>query len=179
MTRLIESTLVSLDGVVEDPMRWARFDDEARAIALENLRGYAGFLLGRTTFELFRDAWAPVRGDRYLEAVNAARKYVVSDHLPDHPGWNAEVLRGGAPAIAERKRRSGRPIVKYGNGRLTRLLLDHGLIDEFQFWIFPVRVGAGRRLFEDLDGAVPRLTLAGTRALASGVAVLTYTVEAK
>ena len=176
MSTLIESTLVSLDGVVENPMRWAHFDDEAGALALDNLRGYEGFLLGRATFEQFRDAWAPVHGDPYLDAVNAARKYVVSERLPDDPGWNAEVLRGGATAIAERKRHSDRPLVKYGTGRLTRLLLEHNLIDEFQFWIFPVRVGSGRRLFQDLDGPLPPLTLTGTRALASGVVILTYTV---
>ena len=178
MSPLIESTLVSLDGVVEDPMRWAHFDDEARTLALDNLRGYDGFLLGRATFELFRGAWADVHGDPYVDAVNAARKYVVSDSLPDDPGWNAEVLRGGAAAIAELKRRSRRPIVKYGTGRLTRLLLEHDLIDEFQFWIFPVRVGSGRRLFEDLDGPLPPLAPTGTRTLASGVVILSYTVSA-
>jgi hypothetical protein len=39
MRTLIESTPMSLDGVVEDPMRWAHFDDEARAVAQDNLRG--------------------------------------------------------------------------------------------------------------------------------------------
>jgi dihydrofolate reductase len=176
MTTLIESTLMSLDGVVEDPMRWANFDDEARAVAQDNLRRYDGFLLGRTTYELFRGAWSGVTGDPYLDAVNTARKYVVSDSLPDDPGWNAEVLRRGAAAIAERKRRSGRPLVKYGSGRLTRMLVEYHLIDEFQFWIFPVRVGRGRRLFEDLDGPAPPLTLTGTRTLASGVVILSYAV---
>jgi hypothetical protein len=103
----------------------------------------------------------------------------LSDSLPDDPGWNAEVLRGGAAAIVERKRRSVRPLVKYGSGRLTRLLVEYHLIDQFQFWIFPVRIGRGRRLFEDLDGPAPPLTLTGTRTLASGVVILSYTVGAE
>jgi len=174
MRKIIESTLVSLDGVVESPWAWADFDDEAKAWALENLRGYDGFLLGRGTFEPLRAAWEHVRGDPYLDAVNAARKYVVSDTLPADPGWNAEVLRGGAAALADLRRRPGRPLVKYGTTRLTRALLEHGLIDEFQFSVLPVRVGAGRHLFADLDGPAPPLTLTGTRALRSGMVVLTY-----
>jgi dihydrofolate reductase len=178
MTALIESTVMSLDGVVEDPMRWAP-STTRRKPSRWTTCGYDGFLLGRTTFELFRDAWSAVPGDPYLDAINAARKYVMSDRLPDNPGWIAEVLRGGAAAIAERKRQSRRPIVKYGTRRLTRLLLEHNLIDQFQFWIFPVRVGKGRRLFDSLDGALPPLTLTGTRELASGVVILNCVVGSK
>jgi hypothetical protein len=35
--KLIESTLVSLDGVIEAPDRWAPFDDESTALAMEHL----------------------------------------------------------------------------------------------------------------------------------------------
>jgi dihydrofolate reductase len=82
---LIESTLVSLDGVISHPERWAVFDDEARRWALANLRGYDGFVLGRATYEIFRAAWAPIHGDPYLDAINAAPKYVVSS-APVDPG---------------------------------------------------------------------------------------------
>jgi dihydrofolate reductase len=177
MSRIIESTLVSLDGVVESPWTWAPFDDEAKAWALANLRGYDGFLMGRGTYESLRAVWEPVRGDEYLDAIHAARKYVVSDSLPDDPGWNAEVLRGGAAAVAALRDRPGKPLVKYGTTRLTRALLEHGLIDEFQFSIMPVRVGEGRRLFADLDGPAPPLALTGTRTLGRGMVVLTYSVE--
>lgn len=67
----------------------------------------------------------------------------------------ARELLGRAPEpdqAARLSRQPGRPLVKYGTTRLTRTLLEHGLIDEFQFSILPVRVGNGRRLFAELDG---------------------------
>jgi dihydrofolate reductase len=175
--KLIESTLVSLDGVTEAPERWAHFDDDAKHLALENLRGYDAFVMGRTTFEGFHRAWSPVRGDDYLDAINASRKYVVSRTLGD-VGWNAEVLRGDAATeVTKLKDQPGNPLIKYGTGRLSRVLCERGLIDEFQFWIFPVRAGRGRRLFEDFDNGAPPLRLTGTRTLSSGVVILTYVVK--
>ena len=40
MRKLIESTLVSLDGVIEAPERWASFDAEATALSIEQLGNY-------------------------------------------------------------------------------------------------------------------------------------------
>jgi dihydrofolate reductase len=175
MRKLIESTLVSLDGVTEAPERWAAFDDEAKQLARDNLRGYDAFVMGRTTFDGFHRAWSPIRGDDYLDAVNAARKYVVSSTLGADVGWNAEVLRGDAVTeVAKLKDQPGNPLIKYGTGRLSRALAEHGLIDEFQFWIFPVRAGHGKRLFEDFEKGAPELRLAGTRTLKSGVVILSY-----
>jgi hypothetical protein len=37
MRKLIESTLVSLDGVIEAPERWATFDAEATSLSLKSL----------------------------------------------------------------------------------------------------------------------------------------------
>jgi len=176
MRPLIESTLVSLDGVIEHPERWAVFDDEARAWALDNLRGYDGFLMGRTTYGIFHAAWSPVRGDPYLDAINAAPKYVVSS-APVDASWNARRLSGDpVAAVAELKSKPGGPLIKYGTGLLSRTLYAHGLIDELHLSISPVRVGAGKRLFEDLDGPAPPLVLTGSRTLRTGVVILTYRV---
>jgi len=46
MRKLIESTLVSLDGVIEAPERWANFDAEATALSLEQLGNYDAFVMG-------------------------------------------------------------------------------------------------------------------------------------
>ena len=40
MRKLIESALVSLDGVIEAPERWANFDDEDAALSIEELGKY-------------------------------------------------------------------------------------------------------------------------------------------
>jgi dihydrofolate reductase len=176
MRPLIEATLVSLDGVIEHPERWAVFDDEAKESALASLRDYDAFLMGRATYDIFHAAWSPVRGDPYLDAINAAPKYVVSS-APVDAGWNATALTGDpADAVAELKSKPGRPLIKYGTGLLSRTLYAHGLIDELHVSISPVRVGAGKRLFADLDGPAPPLTLTSTRTLRSGVVVLIYQV---
>jgi dihydrofolate reductase len=55
MRKVIESTLVSLDGVIGDPQVWANeyFDEEAVATALEQLRLSDAMLMGRNTYEMF------------------------------------------------------------------------------------------------------------------------------
>jgi flagellar hook-associated protein FlgK len=58
MRKLIESTLVSLDGVIEAPERWANFDAEATALSLEQLGNYDAFVMGRVTYEKFYANWA-------------------------------------------------------------------------------------------------------------------------
>jgi len=172
MRRLVEATLVSLDGVVEAPHRWAVFDDEAKAVSLAALEHYDGFLMGRVTFESFREMWSSVRGDPYLDAINAARKYVVSASLAT-VDWNAELLHGDPVAQIEAlKRQPGKDLVKYGTSLLDELLLRHRLVDEFQLWFVPVIVGSGTRLFEGMSSVVPRLTVVDTRTLANGGVIM-------
>ena len=46
MRKLIESTLVSLDGVIEAPERWAIFDEEATQRSMQELDNYDAFVMG-------------------------------------------------------------------------------------------------------------------------------------
>lgn len=96
MRRLIESTLVSLDGVIEHPERWAVFDDEAKALAQDDLRGYEAFLMGRTTYDIFHAAWSPVRGDPYLDAPH--RRSPSPAPAPSAPAWSSSPTRSARPA---------------------------------------------------------------------------------
>jgi hypothetical protein len=74
MRKLIESTLVSLDGVVEAPERWASFDAEAAAYSLEQLCNYDAFVMGRVTYEKFFAYWghAAGAGRRLFEDVDTS-----------------------------------------------------------------------------------------------------------
>jgi dihydrofolate reductase len=63
MRKLIESTLVSLDGVIEAPERWATFDAEDTALSLAELGNYDAFVMGRVTYEQLREYWSAVRDD--------------------------------------------------------------------------------------------------------------------
>ena len=172
MGKLIESTLVSLDGVIEAPQGWAVFGEDSRAIALENLAGYEAFVLGRASYEMLYASWSPLHGDPYIDAINAKRKYVLSTTLAT-VGWNAELLHD-VHELAHHKDQTEGTLIKYGTGALTRALLEAQLIDEFQLAISPVVVGHGKRLFADVGPAMPRLELISSSSLASGVVMVSY-----
>jgi len=175
MRKLIESTLVSLDGVIEAPERWATFDDEATALSIEQLGSYDAFVMGRVTYQKLYANWGRVTGTPYIDLINAMPKYVASRSLTE-TAWNATLL-GPDPssAIARLKEQPGKDLIKYGTSRLDDTLVKDHLIDEFRFWIMPVVAGPGQRLFEDVDTSGLDLRLAGERRLENGSVILTYT----
>jgi dihydrofolate reductase len=173
MRKLIESTLVSLDGVIEAPERWSTFDDEATALALERLDNYDAFVMGRVTFERLFANWGEISGNPYLDRVNAMPKYVATRSLTQAPS-NVTLLPDAAAAIARLKEGPGKDLIKYGTGRFDDTLLREQLIDEFHFWVMPVVVGAGQRLFEDVDTSALDLRLTGERRLENGTVILSY-----
>jgi dihydrofolate reductase len=176
MRKLIESTLVSLDGVIEAPDRWALFDEESVALAMEDLDGFDAFVMGRVTYERLSANWAHVVGNPYIDRINAMPKHVVSRTLRD-PGWNATVLGpDAASAIAALKQQPGKDLIKYGTSRLDDVLLRERLIDELHLWYMPVVVGGGQRLFEDVDTSSLNLRLIDERRLANGSVMLSYAV---
>jgi dihydrofolate reductase len=174
MRKLIESTLVSLDGVTEAPERWANFDAEDTALSLEQLGHYDAFVMGRVTYEKFYANWGHTAGNPYIDLINAMPKYVASRSLTQ-TAWNATLL-GPDPssAIARLKDQPGQDLIKYGTSRLDDTLVQDHLIDEFRFWIRPVVAGAGRRLFEHVDTCGLDLRLTGERRLENGSVILTY-----
>jgi dihydrofolate reductase len=176
MRKLIESTLVSLDGVIESPDQWALFDDESAERAMKQLDEYDAFVMGRVTYERLSARWAGAVGNPYIERVSAMPKHVASRTLRN-PGWNATVLGpDAAAAIAALKQQPGKDLIKYGTSRLDDLLLREHLVDELHLWYVPVVVGAGQRLFEDVDTSSLSLRLIDERRLGNGSVVLSYAV---
>jgi dihydrofolate reductase len=174
MRKLIESTLVSLDGVIESPERWSPFDEAATELAMEELSNYDAFVMGRVTYERLRANWAAVRGNPYIERINAMPKYVASRSL-EEVTWNATLLGPDVVAALERlKAQPGKDLIKYGTSSLDATLLRAHLVDELRLWVMPIAVGAGRRLFEDIDTSSLDLTLTDVRKLANDSAILTY-----
>ena len=141
MRKLIESTLVSLDGVIEEPERWANFDAESTAYSIEQLGNYDAFVMGRVTYEKFFANWGHTAGDPYIDRISAMPKYVASRSLTA-TAWNATLL-GPDPsrAIARLKDQPGKDLIKYGTSRFDDTLVRDHLIDEFRFWIMPVVAG--------------------------------------
>lgn len=173
MRKLIESTLVSLDGVIESPERWAIFDDEATQQSMQELDNYDAFVMGRVTYERFRDNWG-AGGNPYIDRIGAMPKYVASRSLTEVT-WNATLLGPDVVnAIRDLKAQPGKDLIKYGNSRLDATLLGAQLIDELRLWIMPVVVGSGQRIFEDVDTSSLKLTLTDVHKLRNGSVALTY-----
>jgi dihydrofolate reductase len=175
MRKLIEGTLVTLNGVVTNQGKWSTgyFDAEAKAESIEALKECDLLLLGRVTYEQFALRWSQIRDDPYFSTVNEMRKVVLSNTLSTAT-WNAEVLPGdAAEQIRALKKQPGKAILKYGVTSLDRALIANQLIDEFRFWIYPV-VAEGTQLFDGIDTSHMQLELISTRRYASGVVQVNY-----
>jgi dihydrofolate reductase len=173
MRKLIESTLVSLDGVIEEPERWAIFDEEATQRSMQELDNYDAFIMGRVTYERFRENWG-AGGNPYIDRIGAMPKYVASRSLTEVT-WNATLLGSDVvAAIGGLKAQPGKDLIKYGNSRLDATLMSAGLVDELRVWIMPVVVGSGQRIFEGVEASSLKLTLTDSTRLRSGSVVLTY-----
>jgi len=184
MRKLSVSTLVSLDGVIQDPGGfgeteqggWANpfFTAQAQQNALEHLRAADYFLLGRVTYQLLHKAWGDIKGGAYLERMNEIPKLVASNTLTGPLPWNATAISGDVAAeIARLKQGPGGDIEMYGSAALVQTLMRHDLVDEFRIAVHPLVLGDGTRLFPQ-GGVSAKLRLTDARTLDSGVANLTY-----
>lgn len=174
MRKLVESTFMTLDGVISRPQDWSGpyWDDEHTGYAEKLLEPADALLLGRETYEVFAASW-PEREGAYAERLNAMPKHVASRTLTETT-WNATLIEGdAAEGVAALKEQDGGDILKYGTGELDRALAARQLVDEFHFWVFPVVAGQGDRLFDGLD--LTTLKLVETDRFASGIVVLVYT----
>jgi dihydrofolate reductase len=174
MRNVVESTLISADGVIGQPHNWtgAHFGEEAVTRALEQMRRTDAMVMGRGTYELFSTTWSKP-ADAYSSAIYNMKKYVFSSTL-DRANWNnTEVIQGDVVAtLAELKAQDGQDIVLYGHGGVGQALLEGELLDELKLWVHPVIVGRGTLLFR--PGEHVSLTLAGADTTSTGVVILTY-----
>ncbi|WP_067794173.1 dihydrofolate reductase family protein [Actinomadura formosensis] len=186
MRKIINSTYVSLDGVIENPQNWtsAYFQDEAAGYARDLLFSCDALLMGRKTFEGFSQAWPAMEestGD-FGVRMNTLPHYVVSDSLKK-PAWGDSTAIPRSEAVAELtklKEQDGQDILQYGFGPVSRTLVEHGLLDELRLWIHPVIVGPGDP--EELltrKGFAASFELADTKVFTTGVIIATYVPAAK
>jgi dihydrofolate reductase len=180
MRKLVVTENITLDGVIDmaggwfDPLSEDVDQSDITAATAEHREAADALLVGRNTFESFREFWPRQTDDPtgVSDYLNAVDKYVVSGTLDD-PGWeNSSVLRG--PVVDEvqaLKEGPGRDIVTTGSTQLVHALIPAGLVDEYRLFVFPVVVGRGARLFESAD---IKLRLLETRPFASGAVLLRY-----
>lgn len=190
MRKLIVSTFLSLDGVMqapggpdEDPTGdfalggWmVNFADESADISASGFDGKdRELVLGRRTYEIFEAYWPYQPEDHPIaKLLNAAKKHVASRTLKTL-GWNNSVLLPAdvVSAIVDLKARPGFDLQVIGSGDLVQTLQAASLIDEFHIWTFPVVLGRGKRLFS--TAARPAaLRLLRSQVSATGVVISTY-----
>jgi dihydrofolate reductase len=172
--KLIESTFITLDGVISGPERWGPryWDAEHEGYADGLLAGADAILLGRETYDIFAAVWPTRAGNAYADRLNALPKYVASTTLTETT-WNTTLLEGDAgDAVSQLKQQAGGTILKFGTGMLDRTLIPRRLVDELHLWTFPVVAGGGQHLLEGLE--LTHLELLDTTTFGSGIVVHVY-----
>jgi dihydrofolate reductase len=186
MGKIVITTNVSLDGVVQDPdgeegfklggwfgqfggkdlEQWAEVETD------EALRAEA-LLLGRRSEEWFATRWASRTGE-WADRLNSMPKYVVSSTLTE-PRWrNSTVLKGDVvDEVSKLKQQIAGEILVYASYQLERALIEHDLVDELRLVVFPVVLGAGERLFGPTGDKKP-MRLVSAQTIGDGLAFLTY-----
>jgi dihydrofolate reductase len=100
---------------------------------------------------------------------NAMPRYVVSTTLDaGDDRWPATVLRT-LDDVAALKQTDGGPIAVHGSATLARSLSDAGLVDRYHLLVFPLLLGAGKRLWSDSDVDTTRLRLVEHDVYSNGI----------
>ena len=190
MRKLIVSTFVSLDGIMqapggpeEDPTGgfalggWMfGYGDESMDISASGFDGKdRELVLGRRTYEIFEAYW-PYQPDDHpiAKTLNAAKKYVASRTLTVLRWNNSTLLHGDvASAIIALKAQPGPDLQMIGSGNLIQTLQAASLIDEYNVWTFPVVLGRGKRLFSE-TAKPSALRLVRSQVSTTGVVMSTY-----
>jgi dihydrofolate reductase len=194
MRRIVSSTFVSLDGVMqapggpdEDPTGgftlggWtAPYFDEALGAAMSEIFGRPfDLLLGRKTYDIFAAHWPYISdpNDAFAAMFNRITKYVASRSKPKLDWKNSQWLgKDTASALKKLKAEDGPDLMVQGSSELMQTLWKESLLDEFSVLTFPVVLGAGKRLFRE---GVPPIALktVKSRSFPTGVVVTNYTQD--
>ncbi|MFF7680277.1 dihydrofolate reductase family protein [Actinacidiphila glaucinigra] len=171
MRTLISTAFISLDGVMEAPggesgyrnSGWTfkdiEFVPEAYEIKGREQSEAAAILMGRISYEAFSPVWPDMEE---FAAYKAMPKYVVSTVLAEGDlvtNWGETTILRSLNEVAALKRTEGGPIIVHGSASLNQSLSDAGLIDRYHLLVFPLLLGAGKRLFSGADKDTQKLKL--------------------
>lgn len=176
MRKVVASVFVTLDGVMETPEKWSLkyYNDEIKAIKHNELLAADALLLGRETYEIFAGSWPHMTDDSgFADRMNSIAKYVASNTL-QNPEWaNTTVLSGDiGDEVRKLKDQNGQDILLGGSADVINSLLRQGLVDEVKLLVYPVVLGAGKRLFA--SGTTVTLELLDTSDIRGGVVLHRY-----
>jgi dihydrofolate reductase len=189
MRKIITTTMITLDGVMQAPSGskedaaegfeydgWqVGWDEEADKIMDRILAAPFDMLFGRRTYDIFAGYWPEYKEEPHWgKPFDRAKKYVVS-HTPISLSWdNCELITGDVVAeIKKLKKSDGPDLWVWGSNNLIQTLLKHKLVNRMHLWIFPVTIGSGKKLFA--EGTRPeRFKQIDAKILSSGIIFATY-----
>ena len=189
MRKLIVSTFLTLDGVMQAPGGpeeddsggfahggWSvnYWDEQMGQVMGEAMSRPFDLVLGRKTYDIFAAYWPHATDDAGAKPLNDATKYVASRSHATLEWGNSVLIEGdAAEGIAALKQEDGPELQVHGSGNLIQTLLRHDLVDQYRLLIFPVVLGFGKRLFA--EGAIPSgLKLVDSKFFTTGVVMGTY-----
>ncbi len=188
MRTLITTAFVSLDGVIEAPggepghrsSGWTfkdiEFDEAAYEIKGREQEEASAMMMGRHSYEAFSPVWPDIAE---FPRYKVLPKYVVSTTLQEKDlvsNWGDITILRSLDDVAALKETEGGPISIHGSATLDRNLSDAGLIDRYHLLVFPVLLGAGKRLFSDTDKDKQQLKLVESESYSNGIQKLVYDV---
>ncbi|MBD0691329.1 dihydrofolate reductase family protein [Streptomyces sp. CBMA123] len=181
MRTLISTAFMSLDGVVEAPggepgyrnSGWTfkdiEFLPEAYEIKGREQEEATAMLMGRVSYQAFSPVWPDMpEFTRY----KMLPKYVVSTTLTEDdlvPNWGETTILRSVDQVAALKETEGGPIILHGSAALNHSLSDAGLIDRYHLLVYPLLLGAGKRLFSATDKDAQKLKLVEHEAYGNGL----------
>ncbi|MGN7154652.1 dihydrofolate reductase family protein [Dietzia cercidiphylli] len=192
MRTLIITAFMSVDGVMEAPggeegyrnagwtYRDIPFDEAAYEIKGREQDEATALLLGRRSYEAFSPVWPEMTED--FARYNDLPKYVVSTTLTDDDlvdNWGPTIILRSVEDVARLKETDGGPILVHGSATLGHSLSEAGLVDRYHLLVFPLLLGAGRRLFGAADVDAIPLVLTEHEAYGNGVQKMVFDVARK
>ncbi|WP_405798650.1 dihydrofolate reductase family protein [Streptomyces sp. NBC_01506] len=181
MRTLISTVFISLDGVVDSPggepgyrnSGWSfkeiDFVPEAFEIKGREQQEATAILLGRTSYEAFSPVWP---GMEEFAEYKTMPKYVVSTTLTEDrlvSNWGETTILRSLDDVAALKETEGGPIVVHASASLNHSLSDAGLVDRYHLLVFPLLLGAGKRLFSTSDKDTQKLRLVEHEVYSNGL----------
>jgi dihydrofolate reductase len=186
MGKIVVSEFITLDGVVEapggEPSLGSRSgwtipygSEDFNKFKLEELFAADALLLGRVTYQGFAAAWPRMKDEvGFADRMNSFPKYVVSSSMKIASWDNSRILPPDPEAeLMNLKAAPGGDILVFGSVQLARWLALRGLVDEWRLLVYPILLGAGKRLFAEAPSATA-LELLESRAFEKGLVLQRY-----
>jgi dihydrofolate reductase len=192
MRKIITTTFVTLDGVMQGPggptedtsngftyggwqTAWEEEDNVAEEIMAKFMATPFDLLLGHRTYDIWAGFWPQHKDEpTWGKPFDNARKYVVA-RSPFTLAWdNSELISGDVVSeIKKLKETEGPDLVVWGSGNLIQTLLKYNLIDRMHIWIYPITLGIGKKVFA--EGTLPeRFILVDGKITSTGIIFATY-----